>query len=110
MARDSLTEEDRDGGALRTYVLEMDVVGLLSRHRWEIDGQRRDKREKVFSANTSPDLRRFVAGVEKRSSPMTPSSATVQTRFVGDETGDPVTRVGLCSQNGVSPMIISMGC
>ncbi len=59
----SLTEDALEGGALCTVDSEIDVVGLRSLHRAEIDGQRRPSRDVRLSFDCSTDLRRLALRV-----------------------------------------------
>lgn len=63
---DIRTEEVREGGALRTTGSDTAVVGCESRHRLEMDGKRRPKRDVKLLMDESPvpDLRLFVDGCE----------------------------------------------
>lgn len=93
------SEDERDGGALRTLGLDREVVALRSLQRLVIDGQRRLCRLGLPLTAASPDLRRLnertlVGNPEK----LTWSSPCVHSGLPGvASTGDAVI-VFRCSQ------------
>lgn len=56
----SLSDEERELGALLSLVLETEKADRWPESRFLIDGKRRLRRDEKLSVEYSPDLRRFA--------------------------------------------------